>query len=46
MHSIHRICTGEMILELKMDTVLNGPAYRELAEQVLGDGVEVRALAT
>lgn len=42
--SIRRTRTGEMILELRKDAVTKGPAYKALAEKVLGDTVEVRAL--
>lgn len=45
-HCVRRTRTGEMILELKKDTALKGSAYKALAQQVLGDAVEIRALTT
>lgn len=42
--SVRRTRTGEMILELKRDKERKGAAYKSLAEEVLGAGVEVRAL--
>jgi hypothetical protein len=44
--SIRRTRSGEMILELKRETTRKGSAYKILAEQVLGEGVEVRALTS
>lgn len=38
--------SGEIILELKRDTTQKGSAYKPLVEQILGEGVEVRALTT
>lgn len=43
LRNIRRSRTDEMILQLKRDTGRNGS---ELAEKVLGDGVNVRALTT
>ncbi|XP_062707098.1 uncharacterized protein LOC134287909 [Aedes albopictus] len=42
--SIRRTRTGEMILELKRQKEHKGAAYKRLAEEVLGEGVQVRAL--
>ncbi|XP_062702807.1 uncharacterized protein LOC134285639 [Aedes albopictus] len=42
--SIRRTRTGEMILELKRQKEHKGAAYKRLAEKVLGEGVQVRAL--
>ena len=44
--SIRRSRTGDMILELKKDSLKKGLAYKELAEKVLGGGVQVRALTS
>lgn len=44
--SIRRTRAGDMILELKRDSKQRGPAYKLLAEKVLGEGVQVRALTT
>lgn len=42
--SIRRSRTGDMILELKKDATMKGSAYKVLAEKVLGDSVQIRAL--
>lgn len=44
--NIRHTRTGEIILELRRDTTQKGSAYKPLVEQVLGEGVEVRALTT
>ena len=44
--SIRRSRTGDMILELKKDSSKKGLDYKELAEKVLGGGVQVRALTS
>lgn len=44
--NIRHTRTGEMILELRRGATQKGSQYKELVEQVLGEGVEVRALTT
>lgn len=44
MCSIRRTRTGDMILELKRNKERKGAAYKNLAEEVLGEGVEMKAL--
>lgn len=42
--SIRRTRAGEMIMVLKKEAGQKGPSYKVLAQEVLGDKVEVRAL--
>lgn len=43
---IRRTRAGDMILELRRGSDAKGPAYKKLAEEVLGEGVTVRALTS
>ena len=44
--SIRRSRKGEMIVELRKEARNKGPAYRALAQEALGDRVQVRALTS
>lgn len=44
--SVRRTKAGELILVLKRGAQASGTAYKRLAQEVLGEGVEVRSLGT
>ena len=44
--SIRRTRTGEMLLTLKRGVKDQGPSYQKLAEEVVGNGVQVRSLGS